>query len=238
MIAAKDEGGAALSFQSGVGSGNEALCGGFFVTGCAVDLSGEVEVFHLFGFEGWVELSGRCIVVFDGIAGPDELSVFKAGNAADDFALNVVGQGGGDAVQVVFLRAAAFGFEKDLVLLFFGKADDFVFDGGAVARADSLDDASVEGAVMEVFPYDVVGAPVGVGDPARILYEVEAGIGKGVECAMRFGVASEFGEGAVAEEGRRGVAVLAFARAEVDGVPVDAGRGAGFETFEADAEAA
>ena len=58
----------------------------------------------------------------------------------------------------------AFGFEEDLVRVFVGEADDFVFDGGAVAWASGGDLAGVHGGAVQVLADEFMNAGVGVGD--------------------------------------------------------------------------
>ena len=150
--------------------------------------------------------------------------------------LHEVGEARGEAVEVVFVGAAPFGFDEDLVAVFVREAHDFVFDAGAVARAGAFDDAAVEGAVAEVGADDVVGALVGVGDGAGELPQLEVGVSPGVEGAVGLGAAVQAAPGAAAEEGRGLVAGLQAAGGEVDGAAFDARRGAGFEAAEGEAE--
>jgi hypothetical protein len=55
----------------------------------------------------------------------------------DDFLLDVGGEGCRDSLEVDFVGGKALGFQKKLVAVAVGEACDFVFDGGAVARADA-----------------------------------------------------------------------------------------------------
>ena len=164
LVACQDESLFALDFEGGVDAGDEALAGGFFVAGGAVDLAGEVEAFDEAGFEGGVDLVGGGEVVFDGVAPAEDLGVFEAFNGVDDFDLDVFGEGGGDAVAVDFVGVEAFGFEEDLVAVFVGEADDFVFDAGAVAWAAGEDLAGVHRRAVQIRSDEFVHALVGVGD--------------------------------------------------------------------------
>ena len=74
---------ATLRPQGSVDSCNQALSGGFFVAGSAVNLTGEIQIFHQLGLEGRMKLGRREIIVFDGIAGPNNFSVLESGNGLD-----------------------------------------------------------------------------------------------------------------------------------------------------------
>jgi hypothetical protein len=120
-----------------------------------------------------VELGGRAVVVFDGVAGPDDLGLLEAGDGPDEVILDLEGQGGGDAVDVEFAGVTALGFQEDLVTLLLGKADHLVLHGGAVARPHALDFARIHGRFVDIGPDDVVRLGGRVGDPAGNLFHVE-----------------------------------------------------------------
>lgn len=60
-------------------------------------------------------------------------------------------------MDVDFFGIPFFLFEEDGVGVFVGEADDFVFDGGAVAGADTFDLATEHGGLVEVFGEVAVG---------------------------------------------------------------------------------
>ena len=84
-----------------------------------------------------VQLRGWEIVVFDGIARAIDVQVFESPDFMQCFQLYFPGQRRRKAVEVVFVGAASFGFEEELVLVFVGECTQFVFDARAVARPDS-----------------------------------------------------------------------------------------------------
>ena len=94
------------------------------------------------------------------------MCVLKPGHATHKFVLNVKRQAGGNAVGVVLVGSQAFGFQKNLVTFLIGKAVDFVFHTGAIARTHTLNLAGEHGATVKPAADDVVRALVGVGDPA------------------------------------------------------------------------
>ncbi len=206
-----------FEFESGVDTGDEALAGSFFVACGAIDLTGEIQTGDEFGFECGEELGGGSEVVFDGVAVAHDLGFFEAADVADHVVLDVSGEAGGDAVAVDFEGVAAFGFEEDLVGLFFSEANDFVFDGGAVAGSAAVDLPGVHGGAVEVVADGLVDVVVGFGQPAVKLLDVEfvVEVGKGLRVV---------------------VAGLNGADRVVDGAAVDAGGSAGFEAGEFEAK--
>src|SRR5690606_5012242 len=63
----------------------------------------------------------------------------------------------------------AFRLDDYLVAVLVGEAMDLVFDRWAIARADTLDDAGIHRRAIQVGGDDLVGARIGVGDPAADL---------------------------------------------------------------------
>ena len=106
-----------------------------------------------------------------------------------------------------------------MVAVLVGKAHDFVFDGGAVARAEGVfDDARVHRRLVDVGADDVVRAFVGAGDVAGDLARVFGGVAE------------------VGEDGQRGVAGLGFHAAVINGARVQARRRASFHAGEGEGQ--
>ena len=203
----------------GVDARQQALRARFFVAGGAVDLAGKVEVVDGAAFEAVFEVLWVEVVVFDGVAGTGDARLFEAGDGLDVGDLCCKRQAGGDTVRVEFVGGQAFGFDEDLVAVLVGKAHDFVFDGGAVARAEGVfDDARVHRRLVDVGADDVVRAFVGAGDVAGDLARVFGGVAE------------------VGEDGQRGVAGLGFHAAVINGARVNAWRGAGFHAGEGEGQ--
>jgi hypothetical protein len=85
-----------------------------------------------------VKLSGREIIVLNGITGPDDVGTFEAGDGPDEVSLNIKGQTSRDAVDIYFTGMSSFGLEENGVRRFLGKAHNFVFDGGAISGTGSF----------------------------------------------------------------------------------------------------
>ena len=103
-----------------------------------------------------VQLRGWKIVVFDGIARAIDVQVFESPDFMQCFQLYFPGQRRRKAVEVVFVGAASFGFEEELVLVFVGKGAEFVLDRRAVARTDAADRTVEQRRPVESGAEDVV----------------------------------------------------------------------------------
>ena len=108
-------------------------------------------------------------------------------------------------------------------LVLVGEAHDLVFDAGAIARAAALDLAGVHRGAVQVGADDLVDSLVGVRDVHGDLRERRCRTGP---------VVGQLGEG----DGRVVVAGLLFEAGEVDGLAVEARRGAGLEAAELEAQ--
>ena len=70
------------------------------------------------------------------------------------------------------MRAQALGLQKNLVAFLVGKAVHLVFHAGAIARAHALDRAGEHRAAVKTATDDLVGAGIGMRNPARHLPRV------------------------------------------------------------------
>ncbi len=78
-------------------------------------------------------------------------------------------QAGGDPLQVHLVVVTAFWFDKNGMALAIGKAHNFIFNGGAVARP--LDGTCAVGLRLgQVLANDAVRIEVGIGHPAGRLF--------------------------------------------------------------------
>ena len=80
--------------------------------------------------------------------------------------LHLLRQRGGEPLDVQLLRVQPHGLHEELVALLIREADHLGLDGGAVPGPYPLDGAIVQGGAVQIGPNDVVGALVGVGQPA------------------------------------------------------------------------
>ena len=123
---------------------------------------------------------------------------------------------------------AAFGLQKELVMVLFGETDHLVLDRGAVAGAHPLDHPAIHGGLVQILADDLVRAEVRVGDPAVELFHVEHAIpplieGKDVPLPRPQRLRE------VREEAGRGVPPLSVAHGEIDGPGIEPARGAGLK---------
>ena len=103
--------------------------------------------------------------------------------------------------------------------LFVGKANDLVFDRGAVAGAFAVDHAAIDGSEVQVVADQLMGLRCGAGDVAAHLFTAHPG------------------GGVKGEEAVGGIARLLLQLIEGNAAPVHPGRGAGFEPIGVEAEA-
>ena len=215
LVPAQNQRSPALNLSRGVDSGDEPLPGRFLVARGSVELAGKEKAANALGFERRMKLGRWTEIVFDRIARAHDLGLFEARNRADESVLDLEGQAGGAAVDVILVGVAAFGLEEKLVAFLVGEADDLVLQGRAVAGSDALDLPAIEGRLVEIGANDLVGGGGGVGDRAGQLFHVEHSIPPFVqsEDVIR---ARPQGVGQVAERLGRLVAVLEIHPAEID----------------------
>ena len=198
----------------GIEAGQQALRGGFFIAGGAVDLAGEEQAADGLGLQRVLQPARIEEVVFDRIARAGDVRVLEATHAADQRQLHIERQRGGDAVGIDLDHVQPFGLDEDLVAGLLGEAHHLVLDGGAVARADALDLAAVQRRAVQRVADDLVGTLAGMGDPAADLRRML---------------------GRAAQEGHhraRVVTGLFFHQAVVQRAAVDARRRAGLQAID------
>ena len=166
FIATRTPGLLAGSTAGGIHAGEQTLGCGFFVTGGAVDLAGEEQTVNHLGFQRVLQILGIEIVVFDGITGAQYVGVLHAFDRLHHLQLDVERQRGGYAVGVQLMGGQTLGLDKDLVLVLVSETVNLVLDGRAVARAHPFDHTGVHRRAIQVVADDLVGALVGVGNPA------------------------------------------------------------------------
>ena len=181
-----------LRQQGRIQARQHALRGRFLVAGGAVDLAGEEQARHGLRFQRGFQAARVKVIVFDGVAGAQDVGVFHALHRLHQGDLHVERQAGGDAVRVELMRRQAFRLEEDLVRFLACEAVDLVFDGRAIAGTHALDHARVHGTTVEAGADDVVRLAIRVRDPARYLARVHGRVahdgkdGHGIEVARLF----------------------------------------------------
>ena len=158
------------------------------------------------------------MIVFDGVARPDDARLFEAGDGGDHRVLHILRQRGRDAVRIDGVVVEAFRLEEDLMPVALAEPHDLVLDRRAIARTAAGDLARIHRRAMHVRPDDRMGRVRGAGDAA---FDLRIGdlVGQG------------------GERLRRIVRRLHLHRLPVDGLAVEPGRGAGLEASQCDAEA-
>ena len=190
----------------------QTLRGGFLVAGGTVELPCPVQTPHHLAFQRGFQTGGVYAVVLDGVGGAHDLQMLKAFDAVVKGVLHIFRQAAGRTLQIHFLGVLAAGLYEQRVTVLAGEAHHLVLNGGAVARADTLDHAAVQRAALDIIQNDLVGLGVRVGDPAFHLI-VHGCIGQKAE-GLQFAVR---------------VAGLAFQLGKINAAAVHPGRGAGLE---------
>ena len=166
LRALEDEVPLALEFPRGVDPRREALDGGLLIAGGAVELPRPVEAGDLPVLQRRLQSLGVDAVILDGVGGPGHLRPPQARDAVEHVPLDILGEGGGEALDVELLRLQAHGLHEDLVAELLREADDLGLKAGAVPGADPLDGAVIEGGAVQVLPDDLLRRLRGPGEPA------------------------------------------------------------------------
>src|SRR6185369_14372458 len=83
------------------------------------------------------------MVIFDGVAGPDNPRALQARNSRNDGELDVLRQRGRDAVRIDGGVIETLRLQEDLMPIAFTEAHDLVFDRWTIARPAALDLAGI-----------------------------------------------------------------------------------------------
>ena len=196
----------------GIQTRQQTLRGGFLVAGGAVELPCAVQPPHHLAFQRGFQTGGVYAVVLDGVGGAHDLQMLKTPDAVVEGVLHILRQAAGRTLQIHLLSVLAAGLHEERVAVLARKAHHLILNGGAVARADTLDHAAVQRAALDVIQNDLMGLGVRVGDPALHLV-VHGCIGQKAE-GLQFAVR---------------VAGLAFQLGKINAAAVHPGRGAGLE---------
>ena len=118
-----------------VQAGNQPLRGSFFITGGAVNLSGQKKPRHGLGFEAWMQRAWVNIVIFNSIAVPENAHLLQPRNGADKCVLHIRRQRCRNAIGIDGDIVEALRLQKNLMAHAVGEARDLVFNRRAIARA-------------------------------------------------------------------------------------------------------
>ena len=140
------------------------------------------------------------------------MALLHTADRAHDLQLHIKRQRRRNPVRVNLVRIQTFRLQKHVMAGLIGKAMNLVFDRRAVTRAHALDHPGVHRGAVEVVANNLVRTLVGVGNPAGQLLRMLPGIAK--ERKHR----------------HRVIRVLGLHHRKIDGLTVQAGRGAGFQT--------
>ena len=115
------------------------------------------------------QLGGIEEVVFDGVAGRQELGALEAGDGMDHVQLHLERQTVRSAVGIDFRHSPALRLDEDVVVGMRRELDHLVLDGRTVADAGTFDEAAVQGRIRQVRLDDLDRPGIRMGQPARDL---------------------------------------------------------------------
>ena len=179
LVAARPPRRALLHAQRRIDAGEDALRGGLFVAGRAVDLAREEQAGDELRLQAVLQVARIEVVVLDRVAGPRHVRALEARDRAHQRELHVERQAGRDAVRVDLVRRQAFRLDEDLVRGLVGEAMHLVLDRRAVARADAFDHAGEHRRAVAAGADDLVRALVGRSDVATDLARMIGCAGRG-----------------------------------------------------------
>ena len=87
--------------------------------------------------------------------------------------LDILRQGAGHTADIHFIRVQPFRFDKYLMSGFICKSYHFVLDRRTVPRTGSLDHTGIQRGTIQIFPDDLMGFLVGIGQPAGYLIDLD-----------------------------------------------------------------
>src|SRR6266516_3890054 len=100
------------------------------------------------------------IVIFDRVANTHHLNVLQGGNTAQHSKLYIFRETGIRSLDIYFASTPPFGLQEDLMPLLIGKAHNLIFNGGTIARTNTLDYAGIKRGAVQVVTNDLVGTLV------------------------------------------------------------------------------
>ena len=117
---------------------------------------GDVDAVRILLERGGLQASRIIEVIFNCIAGTQQVRVLQTRHVVHDVKLNIEGQARRNSVRIPFIDMQALGLEKHLMTVLVGKALHLVLNGRTVARPDAVNDARIHGRSIQVRQNDVV----------------------------------------------------------------------------------
>ena len=158
LVPAQDERGLIARVESRVDARHQPLGRSLLVARGTVELPGAEEPAHGLGLQRESELLRGKIVVFHGVARPDQAGALETRRRSDDHLLDEHGQTGGQPLKVHLLGGDALRLDEDRVLLLLREVDELPVDGWTVSRALAADRSALERAQVEVFGHHLVSS--------------------------------------------------------------------------------
>ena len=144
--------------------------------------------------------------------------MLKTGYTVDYSELNILRQGRRKPLQIHFVSFSSARLDKYLMSLLLGEADYFILNARAIAGADAVDFARIQGRAVQILKNDLLGLGACVG------YVAGLGI-------------PDLNAAVVGENGGVLVAELRLEAVDIDAAAIHAGRSARFEAAGGQTEA-
>src|SRR5262249_49923204 len=117
----------------------QSLSSRFFVSGCAVDLTGKEQAPEALGFQSAPQFPRVDMIVLYGVAGSCDAGVFQSRNGGHKGLLHFDRQRCGDAVRIDERVIKTLRLQEYLVSVALSKPYNLVLNGRTVSRATTLD---------------------------------------------------------------------------------------------------
>ena len=142
--------------QSRVNARHNPLRRRLLVTRGAINLPRQEKTRRRLSLHCRKQLIRRHIIILDGIAHAHHLHALQRRNTAQHRQLHIFWQARIHPLHIHLARAPPLRLQENLVRALIGKTHDLIFNRGAIARPNSLDNARVKRRAMEVIANDLV----------------------------------------------------------------------------------
>ena len=93
------------------------------------------------------------------------MHIFKARNGTQKSILHINGHGRRHSLHVHFCRVCSFRLNKKLMTIFIGKANDLIFNGWTISRADTVNFSCIFRCAHDIITDNFMGTFIGVCEP-------------------------------------------------------------------------
>ena len=134
--------------KRGIDPRHDPLRGSFFVSCCAVDLSGKVKSGNSFRFKRMQKLARIYSIVLDCVGVCEKLGMLKSWDGVNELLLYLSWQTVGEAVWIDDCSCTVFRFQYDMMTLRIRKADNLILNRRTIAHTRPFNRAAIERTVL------------------------------------------------------------------------------------------